>query len=215
MTSKIELERLDAKYKVLAGDISPADDRRSFDFFARVAKSQVAAETASIFIYDPATDKVWLKASTGLAERDIEVPKEGSFVGKVIESKRRLIVNNADKMDGAHKKTDAATGFVTRNVACVPVHVVARDEVVGVVQVLNKTDGGGFTDEDALFLEEVAYMVQIQVDRAFLTQKVCEAAERAESRRKRAVNIAIAAGLIPIALVIVITLMLFGSTLFG
>lgn len=169
--NKTELERLDSKYRLLAAEIFPANEKRFFDFIAYVGRNQINAEAFSIFIYDPASDKVWLKAGTGREERDIEVSREGSFVGKTIATRQRLTVKDADTMDGVHKVIDAATGFVTRNVACVPIHGMFRDEVVGVVQALNKVGGQGFSDEDVRFLEEAAYMLQLHADYAFLAQK--------------------------------------------
>ena len=176
MSHTITPQHLDESIRLRFGESDHEHDRFAFEFYARVARDIVGTETCSIFIYDPLTDKVWLKSSTSLKEREIEVPKQGSFVGRVVETCRHLIIRDASLLDGAHKTTDALLGFETRNLACVPVMSTEGHHAIGAIQAINKHGDEAFTPEDLRFLEDVSRMLRAQVERTYLKQKVFEAA---------------------------------------
>jgi GAF domain-containing protein len=142
------------------------------------------SERCSVFIHDPERDKVWLKAGTGVGEHEIEVPKEGSIVGQVIASGEPVVVADLDTTAGTHKEVDEQTGFVTRNILCVPIKSPTRNEVTGAFQLLNKMNGQEFTDEDVALAEEIAEHLQVEVDGIFLDQEIIRLSERLYSAAK-------------------------------
>lgn len=185
---RLQLDRLGAK-RELAFDTGRAERaNKRLAFYTRIVTKVLDAERCSVFINDPRQEKAWLKAGTGLAEHDIEVPKEGSIVGKVMETGEKVVLKNLDREEGAHKKADAKTGFVTRNVLCVPIQSPQHDETIGAFQVLNKRQGREFDDEDVAMLEEIAEQLRMDVAAVFLDQEIYGVGEKIYQAARRTVN---------------------------
>lgn len=73
------------------------------------------------------------------------LPGEG-IAGKVIETGEPSIVSDVNSSSTWSKIVDKKTNFNTRSVMCVP--LIARDSVFGCIQLINKTDGSYFDDND-------------------------------------------------------------------
>lgn len=170
--AKTHLRRLSSRQKLLLGDVDPRSESKILDFYVRIVTRVLNADRCSVFIHDPKNKKVWLRLGTGVKERGIEVSVKYSVVGEVINSGNAIIANNLEARNGVHKSIDLKTGFVTREIICVPVRSKERSEITGAIEVLNKKSGGGFAKEDQVFLEEVAENVQNMVDSVFLGQEV-------------------------------------------
>ena len=197
-----QLKTLDEKRNVglRAGDTATPD--KLLKYFTEMATRVLEAERCSIFVVDPETDIVWLKAGTDLYEHDIEVSTEGSIVGRVIESGETVIESDLEHKEGAHRKIDEQTGFVTHNVICVPVWNDALKKTVGAIQVLNKKDGEEFDQEDEAALREMAEHVDVYVNLTFLDQQIVNVSERVMTAANKWVNYLMAA----VALLIVAVL---------
>lgn len=141
-------------------------------FYTRIMTKVTDSERCSVFINDPGHGRVWLKAGTGVHEAEIEVPKDGSIVGRVIESGEAIMVTDLETKSGAHKQIDEKTGFVTRNILCIPIKSAAGDEVTGAFQILNKLGNRNFTEEDKATAEDIAAHLQREVDTIFLDQEI-------------------------------------------
>ena len=175
---ELQLDQLKAKRDALIETDHPAKTGKLLSFYTRIMPKVTDSERCSVFIHDPERDKVWLKAGTGIQEQEIEVPKEGSVVGEVISSGEPVVVSGLDTKSGAHRETDEKTGFVTRNILCVPIKSLIRNEVTGAFQLLNKMNDREFTDEDIALALEVAEHLQREVDGIFLDQEVFGLSER-------------------------------------
>lgn len=145
-----------------------SDDQRLLNFYLRIVEKLLSVDRCSIFIKDSYNSKIWLKCGTGVAERQIEVDPDNSVAGKVIASGKLAIEDNLSLKEGAHKSVDKNTGFVTRNMLCVPVKSVHRSVIVGAIQAVNKKAGDNFSEEDIRTLEEIAYHLQAAIERSSL-----------------------------------------------
>jgi len=119
-----------------------------------------------------ATDKICSIFGTGLDERQIEPPREGSIVGEVISSGRGIIVNDLEKQEGYHSFVDVETGFVTRNMVCAPIKSATTHGVAGAIQILNKRLRGSFTKDDLAQLEEVANFLALSIENIIINQEI-------------------------------------------
>ena len=175
-------------------------------FYTRIMTKVTDSERCSVFINDPGHNRVWLKAGTGVHESEIEVPKEGSIVGQVIESGEAVVISDLETKSGAHKQIDEKTGFVTRNILCIPIKSAARDEVTGAFQILNKLDNQEFTEEDKTTAQDIASHLQREVDTIFLDQEIFGVSDELHSaavRGTRALFISIGvAGVIVVGLLL-------------
>ena len=175
---ELQLDQLKAKRVALIEADHPAKTGKLLSFYTRIMTKVTDSERCSVFIHDPERDRVWLKAGTGVQEEEIEVPKEGSVVGEVIASGEPVVVSGLEVESGTHKAADEKTGFVTRNILCVPIKSPTRNETTGAFQLLNKMNSRDFTDEDVSLAEEIAEHLQGEVDGIFLDQEVFGLSER-------------------------------------
>jgi len=169
---KSKMNQLKAKRTSAASGNQVAETQKLLPFYINMMTKLADCERCSVFIHDSAQGKVWLKAGTGVTEREIEVPKEGSVVGDVIASGQSKILNDIDTHSGIHKQVDDKTGFTTRNILCVPIKSSSRNEVSGAIQLLNKSGNPGFTNEDLSLAEEIAGHLKKEVDTIFLDQEM-------------------------------------------
>ena len=182
------LNRLSARQKLAVGNGDDDKANRAIKFFARITRKLVDAERSSIFILDPAKEKIWLKAGTGVGEHDIEVSPDDSIVGQVIGTGAPVVLAGLEHQEGAHKATDAVTGFTTRSIICVPICDPDLHETVGAIQALNKQGKDGFDEQDAALLSELAEQVQARVSRIFLDQEIYGLSEKVLNASKRVVG---------------------------
>jgi GAF domain-containing protein len=201
--AQLHMKRLRAKRKSLRESGEAGHTRVLLPFYVRIMTKLADCERCSVFINDPDHDKIWLKAGTDVDEREIEVPKEGSVVGDVIASGKPEIIANLEAKPGAHKHADEITGFVTRNILCVPIKGATHDEIAGAFQLLNKNNGKEFTSEDLALATEVAEHLKKEIDAIYLDQEIFGFAERLYSSLAMARTIFI-------ALIVLMLVALFG-----
>ena len=166
-----QLEALRAKQKEVDQAWQKTGNRGLLQFFVEIIPRLVEAERCSIFILDPVQDSVWVHCGTGVAERQIEVPKKTSAVGEVIATGQWLTRTGLNEKLGVHDQVAKATDFRTYDMLCVPIRNAAGDQVTGAIQVLNKKWGLGYTDEDRLLLEKFAFHLQQNIENIFLRQE--------------------------------------------
>lgn len=167
---KKKVENLDAQRKVLEADVGQGEDRL-LSFYVKIMPRLLDAERCSIFIHDPAANESWLKCGTGVPERKIQVPVDESIVGKVIKTGQVVIESGLDQKAGVHREVDEATGFVTRDLMCIPIKTVDGKGVAGAVQILNKKNGRAFDDQDRSMLEELAHFLELTIESIYVNQQ--------------------------------------------
>jgi len=102
------------------------------------ARSVVDAARGSIFLLDKDKNELWSKVAQGV--REIRFPADKGIAGHVAQTKKPLNIPDAYADPRFNPAVDKATGFHTRNMLTVPM-LSTKDEVVGVLQVLNKNPG--------------------------------------------------------------------------
>ncbi|CAG0993629.1 partial adenylate cyclase, partial [Rhodocyclaceae bacterium] len=130
----------------------------SYDSLDDVLKSLVEmtttelnAERGSLFLNDPETNELYSRVAQGNFQREIRLLNTSGVAGYVYTSGEPLLINDAYSDARFNRSVDEQTGFVTRNILCVPIKTV-RGEIIGVAQTLNKKTGR-FTKQDLNLLE--------------------------------------------------------------
>ncbi|NOY70847.1 MAG: GAF domain-containing protein [Gammaproteobacteria bacterium] len=169
----IKLEELRKKQE----QIEAASKKRSgntelLQFLVEIMPKALNAERCSIFIHDPVQQDVWLQCGTGLGEKEVSVPESGSLVGRVISSGNVIIENDMQSVVGTHDIIAMQTGFICRNSMCVPVRGVTTQRVTGAIQLLNKSHGKKFNNQDQQYLEKLAFLLQMNIENIFLRQEL-------------------------------------------
>ena len=124
-----------------------------------------SAEAASVLLLDDEKESFTFYQIEGPAKPVLAAatfPADEGVAGSVLQSGRSEIVNDVTTDDRFYVKFDSESGFQTRNMIVVP--LVAGEEPIGVLEVLNKADGGPFTEEEHLLLvsiaEEIAFAIR-------------------------------------------------------
>ena len=165
------IDELKLQQAVLERCWDPEERKRLLDFYIRILPQLIGAERCSIFIIDLNGETVWLKAGTGVTERQIEVPRASSIAGEVFQSGRSVRMDHLDEKPGVHKRIDEATGFTTRELLCVPIHGIRKAQVIGAIELLN-TSSGAFSEDDQALLIEAAHNLSPFVENIYLNQHV-------------------------------------------
>ncbi|MDO4565585.1 MAG: ATP-binding cassette domain-containing protein [Clostridia bacterium] len=84
------------------------------------------------------------------------------IAGAVVESGTATVVKDCQNDPRWAGRFDAETGFVTRSMICVPLR--NKYEVIGCIQIINKTDGSLYDDADVELCENLAMLTAIAID---------------------------------------------------
>jgi serine phosphatase RsbU (regulator of sigma subunit) len=137
------------------------------------ASEVMDAERASIFIHEEATRTLTNRVSGSLARGQVRIPVGSGIAGHVAETGTPLNIPDAYADPRFNPQVDRETGFRTRSILCAPM-LGRAGKLVGVLQVLNKRDGGAFTLDDEALLEAFASHAAVAVDRARLVEAFLE-----------------------------------------
>ncbi len=131
------------------------------------AKVITDAEASSLMLLDGTTRELIVTLPTGPAGAEISgirIPAGKGFGGWVVEHRRPLVVEDASK-DARFFGDIAKSGFRTRSLLCVPL-CNADGDVIGVLQAVNKRDGGIFTGKDIPVFMDLADQASIALEKA-------------------------------------------------
>jgi len=129
----------------------------------------VAAEAASILLLDESKEQFRFFRVEGPAKPLLggaTFPVTEGVAGRVLQSQAAEIVNDAAHDARFYAQIDRKTGFRTRSLIAVP--LVAGEEPVGVLEVLNKVGDGRFTDDERQLLELIADEIAFAIRNASL-----------------------------------------------
>ncbi len=111
------------------------------------AMDSLQAQTCTLFLYDKNTRELWSFVLCQSEIAEIRTPINKGLAGNVFTSGIPCNVENAYNNPLFNNEIDKQTGFITREVLCVPI-VSPDGRIHGVIQVINKLSGGMFTDGD-------------------------------------------------------------------
>lgn len=137
-------------------------------------KRELGAEAATIFLLDKKSAQLtfWVLEGGGTEQLvGSRMPADKGIVGWVIQNQQPLIVNDVAKDQRFFDTVDAHSGFNTESVLCCPLTIRGRHRI-GAIQVLNKINSDGFSDNDLLFLEQVCHQVALALSNAQLFEEL-------------------------------------------
>ena len=124
------------------------------------------AERASLFLYEPQTNE--LVSRIALQASEIRFSAETGIAGATIRTGKTINVPDAHADERFNPEIDRTTGFRTRSILSVPLRD-HQDEIVGVLQVLNKR-GGAFAEYDVALAEALGAQAGVSLQRARLIE---------------------------------------------
>ncbi len=153
------------------------DYKASVIFYSKVLPKLMGVERCTIFIMENRSKRICSMFGTGLEEINIEAPLEGSIVGKVISTGESIVANDLNSQNGYHTRIAEQTGFTCFDTLCTPIKGRGESRVYGAIQLLNKSDNGGFSDSDRQMLEEVALLLSTSIETISLNQEILQIAD--------------------------------------
>jgi len=152
----------------------------------------LAVEAGSLLLTDPNDGDLVFQIALGDKAKEVKpfrVPKGQGIAGQVAETGKPLVIADVKSDDRHFKQVDQKTHFHTRNILCVP--LILRDQVVGVLQVLNKKTGN-FTQRDVDLLSSIAAYAAIAIENARLYESLeaehTRSIQAEQEARKRLAN---------------------------
>jgi adenylate cyclase len=136
------------------------------------------AERATLFLFDPDTGELFSRVAVGDAVREIRIPATAGIAGAVFQSGVPEIIGDAYRDTRFNPEVDRQTGYVTRNMLCVPLRS-REGKISGVTQALNRRSGD-FTATDLALLEAINRQASNAIEEARLVELV-ERSRREES----------------------------------
>jgi adenylate cyclase len=136
--------------------------------------AELNAERGSLFLNDPETNELYSRVAQGTSQREIRILNSSGIAGFVYNSGESVIIHDPYNNPHFNRSVDEQTGFVTKNILCVPVRT-AKNNIIGVAQVLNKVSGRfnkndlalfeAMTSQAALALESAQFIERMQAIR--------------------------------------------------
>ena len=123
------------------------------EYLINLACQLTQSERGSLFLHDSSTRQLYTRVALGNLRREIRIDEGSGVAGHVFTTTESLIVNNPYENQHFDREVDQQTGFTTTCIACVPI-IAMRDNVIGVLEVLNQK-AGSFSETEIETLTEI------------------------------------------------------------
>jgi sigma-B regulation protein RsbU (phosphoserine phosphatase) len=135
------------------------------------SKTVMNAEASSLLLYDPRDRMLYFKVATGekgALVKKYSVKMGEGIAGWVAKHRKPLLIEDCYEDYRFSREFDEKTKFRTRSMVCVP--LVRKRKLLGVMEVINKRDGGSFTEADLNIFGTLASQCAISIENAQLTE---------------------------------------------
>jgi len=137
------------------------------------ATALTEGEASSLMLVNPENNKLYFEIALGPkgpSVKQYSVNMGEGIAGWVAEKNTSLIVNDVQNDQRFYPDIARKIGFPTSSILAVPMRV--KDQIVGVIEIINKRGGKKFTEEDLQWLEMFSTQAAIAVQNARSYQKV-------------------------------------------
>lgn len=146
-----------------------------FRRLVEITTAAVNADRGTIFLADPGTAELFSRVATGDGSQEIRFPNSAGIAGSVFTSGKAVIIDDAYADPRFNPEVDKKTGYHTNNMITAPIRS-KRGEMVGVLQLLNKSEGH-FSESDLSLLEALASQASAALQNAQLFEEIEKARE--------------------------------------
>ena len=139
------------------------------------AEAAVGAEASCIALYDKEDNRLHIKFASGEESegiRHLSQAIEQGILGAAAATNTFVLVDDARNDPRWYPTNDRITGYTTRSILATPIK--RRDELLGVLEVINKRGDPRFTETDGRLLEVVANQAAIAIENARLVERMVQ-----------------------------------------
>ena len=129
------------------------------------AMNVLNAQGGSLLIRDDDTGELAFVVVHGDIRHELQGYRIGGEVGIAgwVATNREPVVVNKPRLDRRFSpQVDEAFSFVTQSLLCVP--MVTRNKLIGVIQLVNKKNGGEFSDADTALLSILGHIAAMALE---------------------------------------------------
>ena len=133
----------------------------------------IQAEAGSIFLIDPSNSHLVCEICQG--PKDItgtRVPLGVGIVGYVAETQMIDVTTDVKRDKRHYSQVDEQSGFLTKSMVSVP--LISKNEVLGVIQVINKYGGKCFSQDDIHLLQALSNGAAVAIQNAQYAQRLLQ-----------------------------------------
>jgi GAF domain-containing protein len=139
----------------------------------------VSAEATSVLLLDDDKKEFKFYQVEGKAREALTMssfPADKGIAGWVLQNQQSQVVNDVGSDARFYKYIDSKSNFITRNMIAVP--LTADEEKIGVLEVINKAEAPGFTEDEHHLLNSIADEIAFAIRNAkmfeFLADLYCQ-----------------------------------------
>ncbi|MBI4871791.1 MAG: response regulator [Candidatus Riflebacteria bacterium] len=172
------VQELSILYEISQAISSIMDSQALLDLIMNKTKEILKAEASSLMLLsEDASELVFVVAQgrAGASVKRFTVKVGQGISGWVAKTGEDLLIPDAYADPRFDPTFDAKTGFRTRTVMCVPLKVGER--IIGVVQLINRIDGGAFVRDDLEMLKAISGQAAIGIENARLYERTRQMAD--------------------------------------
>lgn len=143
---------------------STLDLAELLELVLEIARNEVNADRASVFLVDHKRGELWSIVASGLDRQEIRIPLGNGVAGRVAKTGEIINVEDAYTLDFFDSSFDQKFNYRTTSLLCLPIrHHTGL--IVGVVELLNSSQGH-FSQEDCDFLQKLSGHIAMALQNA-------------------------------------------------
>ena len=138
---------------------------------AQMARYALRASFSSLYLLDEKNQELYLRCSNTSMENQLKrfkIHDQAGITGWVALNAQPLIVNNINKEPRFNRLVDDVYGSPAKSIICVP--LIVHRKVIGVIKLINKTNGTDFSWQDLQTLTAVATTAALTVENLRLNE---------------------------------------------
>lgn len=138
-----------------------------------LATDIMKAEASSVLLLDQDARELVFRLALGDKGQEVKqmtLKSDEGVAGWVVRHGEPLIINDVARDSRFNPDVDKRTGFKTQAIICVPLKL--KDQVIGVIEVINRRDGNPFNRDDLNLMSIFADHAAISIDKARLHENI-------------------------------------------
>lgn len=132
------------------------------------AQSVMRAEASSVMLINEKTNRLECEVALGqvgeTVRKTIQLARGQGVAGWTWQHQKPLIVPDVEKDPRFYSAIDQKSGFRTKSILAVP--LLAKERIIGVAEVINRTDGKQFTEDDLDLFSTFGRQVSLAIENA-------------------------------------------------
>lgn len=172
---KIGREELEMLFEMARSLSTTLELSKILDIIIDSARTLLKAEASSLLLLDETTNELYFASATGDVSgrlKNLTVPLDKGIAGACVREGRVKIVNNTAQDKNFYPMIDKSTGFITRSIIAAP--LIISGKTIGVIEVLNKKEDQGWSNEDQELLILIAFQSANVIQNAKLHLQIRE-----------------------------------------